>query len=155
MITHPTDTRAHAARPSHQEQRVTVPQTPAPPAGRYGRASTPGRRRAARIGVAVLAVVGLAVVLWLGVGAARTPVRWDEVGFRVDGTTAIELTFDLTKDPEATAVCRVQALSARFAEVGVQTVTIGPAGTRTQRVTTTIPTAEEAVSAVVTSCDPT
>jgi hypothetical protein len=131
-----------------------VPDVPAPPADRYGRPPTPARRRAARIGLVALALVGLGVVVWLGLGAAGTPVRWDEVGYRVDGATAVELTFDVTKDEDATAVCRVQALSARHAEVGVQTVTVGPASTRTQRVTTTIPTAEEAVTAVVRGCDP-
>lgn len=124
------------------------------PSGRYGRPSTPGRRRAARIAVIALAVVGVAVVVWIGLVQAGKPVRWDEVGFRVDGPTQTELTFDVTKDPDETVTCRVQALSARFAEVGVQTVEVGPAGTRTQRVTATIPTAEEAVSAVVVTCDP-
>ena len=125
------------------------------PAGRYGSTVSPGRRRIARVGLIVLAVLGVALVVWLGLGAAGTPVRWTEVGFRVDGPTQVELTFDVTKDADATAVCQVQALSARHAEVGVQTVTVGPAGTRTQRVTMTIPTAEEAVTAIVSTCDPT
>ncbi|VTR77630.1 DUF4307 domain-containing protein [Cellulomonas hominis] len=138
---------------------MTAPSTsagpghPGPPAGRYGPATTPGRRRAARVGLVVLAVLGVAVAVWIGIGQARTPVRWDEVGFRVDGPTQTEMTFDVTKDPEATVTCRVQALSDRYAEVGVQDVTVGPAGTGTQRVTTTIPTAEEAVSAVVEHCE--
>jgi hypothetical protein len=101
----------------------------------------------------VLAVLAVAVAVWIGIGQARTPVRWEEVGFRVDGPTQTEMTFDVTKDPDATASCRVQALSDRYAEVGVQDVTVGPAGTQTQRVTTTIPTAEEAVSAVVEHCE--
>lgn len=126
-----------------------------PPAGRYGRTAGPRRRRTARAGLIVLAVLGVALVVWLGLGAAGAPVRWTEVGYRVDGPTQVELTFDVTKDAEATAVCRVQALSARHAEVGVQTVTVGPAGTRTQRVTTTIPTAEEAVTAIISTCTPT
>ena len=128
--------------------------TPAPPEGRYGRPPTARGRRATRAAVVALAVLGLAIVVWLGIGQARTPVRWDEVGFRVDGPTSTELTFDVTKDPDATAVCRVQALSERYAEVGVRSVEVGPAGTRTQRVTATIPTAEQAVSAVVVSCEP-
>ncbi|MFF1529851.1 DUF4307 domain-containing protein [Cellulomonas sp. NPDC058312] len=132
---------------------MTAAPTPAPPAGRYGRATTPGRRRAARIAVVALAVVGVAVVVWIGLGRAATPVRWDEVGYRVDGSTATSITFDVTKDADATVVCRVQALSERYAEVGVQSVTVGPAGTATQRVTATIPTAQLAVTAVVESCE--
>ncbi|MBD3778759.1 MAG: DUF4307 domain-containing protein [Micrococcales bacterium] len=154
MISHPTDTGAPRRPADQQEERVTADAaaTPAPPEGRYGR--PPTSRRATRAAVAVLAVLGLAVVVWLGVGQARTPVRWDEVGFRVDGPTSTEVTFDVTKDPDATAVCRVQALSEGYAEVGVRTVEVGPAGTRTQRVTATILTAEQAVTAVVESCEP-
>lgn len=132
---------------------VTGDQVPTPPAGRYGRTPTRGRRRAARAALVALAVAGVALVAWIGLDQARTPVRWDEVGFRVDGPTSTELTFDVTKDPGATASCRVQALSDSYAEVGVQTVEVGPAGTATQRVTATIPTAELAVSAVVVSCE--
>ena len=130
------------------------PTAAAPPAGRYGRTPTPGRRRAALAGLVVLAVAGLALVVWIALGQAGKPVTWDEVGFRVDGPTATAITFDVTKDPDATVTCRVQAMSERFAEVGVQSVEVGPAATRTQRVTATIPTAQEAVTAVVLSCEP-
>jgi len=101
----------------------------------------------------VLAALGVALVVWIGLDRAGTPVRWDEVGFRVAGPTSTELTFDVTKDADATVSCRLQALSDSYAEVGVQTVEVGPAGTATQRVTATIPTAELAVSAVVVSCE--
>lgn len=155
MIAHPTDTARHGRPADLQEQRVTAdPTAGAPPAGRYGRTPTPGRRRAALAALAVLVVAGLALVLWIGLGQAGKPVTWTEVGFRVDGPASTDITFDVTKDPGATAVCRVQAMSDRYAEVGVQSVEVGPAGTRTQRVTTTIPTAQEAVTAVVLSCEP-
>ncbi|HEY0187485.1 MAG TPA: DUF4307 domain-containing protein [Cellulomonas sp.] len=123
------------------------------PADRYGRAPGPRRRLLARIGLGAVAATGVAVVLWLALGAAATPVRWEEVGFDVQGSTAVEMTFTVTKDADATAVCQVQALSAQYAEVGVQSVTVGPAGTATQQVTTTIPTAELAVTAVVSTCE--
>lgn len=132
---------------------ATGEQVPGPPAGRYGRTPTAGRRRAARIALVVLAALGVALVVWIGLDRAGTPVRWDEVGFRVAGPTSTELTFDVTKDADATVSCRLQALSDSYAEVGVQTVEVGPAGTATQRVTATIPTAELAVSAVVVSCE--
>lgn len=156
MIAHPADISVPPRADDHLEQRVTAAPSPAPspPAGRYGRPDTPGRRRAGRVAVIVLAVVAVAVVVWIGLGQAGTPVRWTEVGFTVEGPTSTELRFDVTKDADATATCRVQALSENFAEVGVQTVTVGPAGTATQRVTATIPTAEMAVSAVVVGCDP-
>lgn len=125
--------------------------SPTPPAGRYGREETPGHRRVTRALVAVLAAVGLGLTVWIGLDRGDS-VTWKDVGYRVDGSTATEITFEVTKDAADTVVCRVQALSERYAEVGVQQVTVGPAGTRTQRVTTTIPTVQEAVTAVVETC---
>ncbi|MEV7973276.1 DUF4307 domain-containing protein [Cellulomonas sp. NPDC089187] len=127
--------------------------TPQPPAGRYGPTASPHRRRAAQIGIGALAAVGVGIVVWIGLGAAGTDVRWNEVGYSLDGSTAVELTFDVIQEPGAVAVCRVQALSASHAEVGVQQVTVGPSTEQTTRVTTRVPTAEEAVTAVVHGCD--
>ena len=131
---------------------MTATPTPAPelPAGRYGSTAGPGRRRAGRVAMVALGVLAVAVAAWLALG--QDGLSWKVVGFRVDGPTSTAITFDVTKDADATVTCRVQALSESYAEVGVQTVEVGPAGTATQRVTTTIPTSELAVSAVVESC---
>nr|WP_147795810.1 DUF4307 domain-containing protein [Cellulomonas sp. Y8] len=131
---------------------MTATPTPAPelPAGRYGKTAGPGRRRAGRLAMVALGVVAVAVAAWLAL--AQDGLSWKVVGFKVDGPTSTQLTFDVTKDAGTTVSCRVQALSESYAEVGVQTVEVGPAGTATQRVTTTIPTTELAVSAVVESC---
>lgn len=131
---------------------MTATPTPAPelPAGRYGRPAGPGRRRAARVAMIALGVLAVALAAWLALGGDG--LTWKMVGFRVDGPTSTQVTFDVTKDADATVTCRVQALSESYAEVGVQTVEVGPAGTATQRVTTTVPTSELAVSAVVESC---
>lgn len=131
---------------------MTATPTPAPelPAGRYGKPAGPGRRRAGRVAMVALGVLAVAVAAWLAL--AQDGLSWKVVGFKVDGPTSTQLTFDVTKDADATVSCRVQALSESYAEVGVQTVEVGPAGTATQRVTTTIPTTELAVSAVVESC---
>lgn len=126
-----------------------------PPTGRYGPTPSPARRRAGRLALVVLAVAGVGLVLWIGLGAADTPVRWNEVGYRMVGTDAVDITFDVIQEPGATAVCRVQALSESHAEVGVQQVTVGPSSEQTTRVTTTIPVAEPAVTAVVHSCEAT
>lgn len=83
----------------------------------------------------------------------RDPVQWKDIGFVVDGSDAIEVTFDVTKDPGSSATCRVRALSQAFVEVGITQVEVGP-GPRTQRVTVTVPTAELAVSGTVASCAP-
>lgn len=132
----------------------TTPATgPTPPAGRYGPEPDERSRLPWLVTVVLAVLVGAVVVAWLGLGALRDPVQWKDIGFVVDGSDAIEVTFDVTKDPGSSATCRVQALSQAFAEVGVKDVEVGP-GPRTQRVTVTVPTAELAVSGTVASCTP-
>ncbi|GIG37910.1 DUF4307 domain-containing protein [Cellulomonas pakistanensis] len=130
---------------------ATSDPTPDLPAGRYGKPSGPGRPGLARAAMIALGVVAVAVAAWLALGGDG--LSWKMVGFSVDGPTSTAITFDVTKDADATVRCRVQALSESYAEVGVQTVEVGPAGTATQRVTSAIPTTELAVSAVVESCE--
>lgn len=129
----------------------TVPTRP--PAGRYGPEPTARRRVWTRVGLAAVVLAALAVVAWLGWGVLRDPVQWRDVGFHVDGATSVDVTFDVTKATTATVTCRVVGLSQSYGHVGVKDVTVGPGGSRTQRVTVTVPTAETAVSGTVTGCD--
>lgn len=127
------------------------------PAGRYGTApaqpSTRTRaRRAVGIGVAVLVLVVLGA--WMAQGVFSDPVQWKTVGFHVADATSTDLTFDVTKDSQASVTCRLQALSESYGEVGVRTVEVGPGDARTQRVTATIRTTGLAVSATVLGCEP-
>lgn len=122
------------------------------PAGRYGPEPTARTRLARRLGLAGLVLAAVAVLVWLGIGALRDPVQWRDVGFHVDGATSIDVTFELTKDTDAAVRCRVEALSASYAQVGVLDTTIGPGTARTQRVTVTIPTSETAVTGTVRGC---
>lgn len=122
------------------------------PPGRYSRPASRGRRRAARLALAGLVVVVLAVVGWLGYETMRDPVQWKPVGFSVKGPDRIDVTFDVTKDTDATVTCTVVALSSGYAEVGVRTVTLGPSEHRTQRYTATVATQELAVTGEVNLC---
>jgi len=127
--------------------------SPTPPVGRYGDDPDERSRVPWLVTVVLAALLGAVVVGWIGLAALRDPVQWKDIGFAVHGGDSVDITFEVTKDPESTATCRVRALSQSYAEVGVKDVHIGP-GARTQRVTVVIPTAELAVSATVASCDP-
>lgn len=129
-------------------------QSPAvrPPAGRYGPEPTSRSTTLRRVGLGALVLVAVVVLAWVGIGVMREPVQWKDVGFRVDGPTSTQVTFEVTKDPDATVTCQVQALSESYAQVGVRSVEVGPADTATQRVTATVQTAELAVSGVVAGC---
>lgn len=131
-----------------------VAPAPRPPAGRYGPEPTDGTRRLQRVALAALVVVAMVVIGWIGSGVLRDPVIWQDVGYRVEGPTATEVTFDVTTPVGRAATCRVQALSSSYAQVGVLDVPVPAATTRTRRVTVTVPTVELAVTGVVQGCEP-
>jgi hypothetical protein len=129
---------------------VTVLQ---PPPGRYGPAPTASSNRRRRIWIAAVAVVGLALTVWIALNVAGQPVSWKDVGFHVQGPQATEVTFEVTKPTDATVTCQVKALSQSYAEVGVRSVVVGPSQDASQRVTATVQTTELAVSGTVDRCD--
>lgn len=123
-------------------------------AERYGRTRPPAAdRRLVILAAAVTALLGLVVVGWWAIGQANIPVRTQDVGFSIIDATAIDVTFDVTKDPASHVTCRVRALSPSFAEVGVRDVPIGPAAEATLRVTVRVATTERATTGMVQHCD--
>lgn len=129
-----------------------VAPAPRPPAGRYGPEPTAGTRRLQRLALAGLVVAAMLVLGWIGSGALRDPVQWQDVGYRVDGPDSTQITFDVTSDVGTSVTCRVQSLSASYAQVGVLDVPVPPADTATRRVTVTVPTVGLAVTGVVQGC---
>jgi uncharacterized protein DUF4307 len=123
------------------------------PEGRYGRPPTPARRRRAQLALIGLIVAAVAVIAWVGSGVLRDPVQWSPVGYDVKGPDRTDVTFDVTKAPGSTVRCTVVALSSGFTEVGVKTVTIGPAAQRSQRYTVSLATQELAVTGQVSTCE--
>lgn len=126
---------------------------PRPPAGRYGPEPTARRRLLARAAVATLGAVTVAAAVWIGLGTGSDPVTWDDVGYSVRGPDRVDVTFRVTKDPGATATCTLTALSTAYAEVGVVTVTVGPAQGSTVEQTVPVATQELAVTGVVDRCE--
>ena len=132
---------------------MTEPSATRPPAGRYGPEPTARSARRGRIGIVVAAVVGIAVVVWIGLAMAGQPVSYKDVGYHVDGSRSVDVTFEVTKPKESTVTCTVTALSESYAEVGVRTVEVGPADSATRRVTVPVQTTELAVTGIVESCE--
>lgn len=131
----------------------------APPAGRYGPAPDPRRRRLVVAGLVTLGVLGVAAAVWLGLASAAAPVHWSQVGFRIDGPDAVDVTFQVTRaDPSTPARCTVEAQNSAHGQVGVVEVEVPASADATVRLTTTVRTSEPAVTGLVTSCrttDPT
>lgn len=123
-----------------------------PPPGRYGREPSRSRRALGRLATVVLGVLAAGWLVWTGLHHADRDVRWSDVGYSVRGDGATEVTFDVIKDPDRTALCRVRALNRQYAEVGLAEVEIGPAQNRVVRTSTEVRTTERAVSGVVREC---
>ncbi len=105
--------------------------------------------------VAAAAVAGglaLAWLVWAGVGGDAASVTSTDVGFRIVGNSAVDFTYDVSKDPGSTATCTLQALDIDNGTVGLTTVTIGPSRQQVTRTTSTIRTSAAAVNAVVRQC---
>jgi hypothetical protein len=130
---------------------MTTEQRPLPP-GRYRRVPSPGRRRAALVAGALAALVALAWVVWAGLGQASADVRWSDVGYQIHGDTAVDVTYDVGKDPDATVVCSLRALDRHKTAVGIAQVRIGPSSTKVTRRTDQVRTSAQAVTGVVDHC---
>lgn len=115
---------------------------------RYGQ-STDNRRT-----VWVLAIPGLIAIVAFAAWVAFSQERlsFTDVGFSVKDQWHTEVTFDVVKNSGETVFCNVQALNQQYGVVGWREVQV-PTESSTVRITTTINTTEEAVTALVHGCE--
>lgn len=119
---------------------------------RYGRLPAPGRRRVRRVVGTVALTAALGWVVWAGLGQAGADVRFNDVGYRIVDVGAIDVTYDVNKDPHRTAVCTLQAYDRDKAVVGFVEVRVGPSPERVVRDIATVRTASRPSSAAVQTC---
>ncbi|MCC5673121.1 DUF4307 domain-containing protein [Kocuria rhizophila] len=101
-------------------------------ARRYGSghrtvARTPRRGPSGRGWILIAAaatLVSALFVVWIVWGQSQRPV-FKDVGFQITDAAHGYADFDLTKDPEQSVTCAVQALNEQYAVVGWNEVTIG------------------------------
>lgn len=97
-------------------------------------------------------VLATAFVAWLA-GAGSGAPSFKEASFRDLGTARTSMDFQLTRDPDDTVVCAIQALNDEHAVVGWKEVTVPPTpGENAVRRTVDLRTTGHAVSATVDSC---
>lgn len=130
---------------------MSTPARPAPPAGRYGPPPRTGRRPAVLVALVATAVVVLAWILWVVI-SSRSPVTWTDVGFKVTSDQQIDVTYDVHKDKDATAVCTLRALDQAKGTVGSAKVVVGPSSADAVRRTDTMRTSALAVTGFVHEC---
>jgi hypothetical protein len=122
-------------------------------ADRYGGGRPARRRRAITVAaVAVLALVGLGWVVYAGLAQGRADVQFNDVGFAIVDDASVQVTWDVGKDPKATAVCTLRALDRNKTAVGIASVTVGPTTAQVTRRTDTVRTSALAVTGMVRDC---
>jgi len=132
--------------------------TSAPPTdaidARYGR--TPDRRRRTRL-IAIIAAAGVLVtvvawVLWAGLFGAAAGLDHRDLGYVIDGDSAIEVRYEVTMDAGQTASCAVEALNSDFEIVGWKLVDIPASDRGTRAFRETLSTSQEAVTGLIYRC---
>ena len=125
---------------------------------RYGRRSSPTRRRLLLAAAALALAAALAFIGWVTL-VGRPTLNWDDVGYKVLSDAQINVTFDVTfssggsdSNVPPRAICTIQALNNLRTEVGLQDVPVqaGPGGR--VRATVTLQTSERATTGLVKSC---
>lgn len=149
----PAGPQAPAEQRRAQHQETAGEGSAALLAERYGTAPDPNRRR--RLTWIIGGTLGVLVLLvgaWFIVDGLRPTATAQEVGFVVHDETSIEIIFDLTMRPGDRAECTVEALDARWGQVGLLDAQIGPMPDWVNRVHLDVATSAPAASGVVRSC---
>lgn len=118
---------------------------------RYGRV----RRANSKTLIVTAIVVGaiaLGLMIWIGLGLSKAQATSRIISFNVVDSGLTTLHFEVSKPAASTAECVIEALSTGFVQVGVKTVTIGPAETEAVTLFEEIKTSEPATTAVVDQC---
>ena len=121
---------------------------------RYGR--TPERRRRTRL-IGILAAIGVVVVvgawvLWVGLLGPSASLGSRDLGYVLDGDSAIEVRYEVTMDAGQTASCALEALNSDFGIVGWKVVEIPPSEKGTRQFRETLRTSEQAVTGLIYRC---
>ncbi|PFG37538.1 uncharacterized protein DUF4307 [Flavimobilis soli] len=127
---------------------------PAPLAERYGTVAPDARARRLRVAALwTIGVVGTVLAAWSGWSmVASEKFTTQDVGFSVQSSEVVTVTFNVTKDADLTLDCRVVALNTAYGQVGYRDVTIGPGTSERETFTVEVRTSELATTGMVDSC---
>lgn len=136
------------------EQHDSAPEKASSLDARYGR--TPARKRLVLwVSVAGAVAVGLvfvAWVFWAGLSGSNGELEARDVGYVIDGDSAVEVRFELSVAPGSPASCALQTLNSNFGIVGWKVVDIPASESRTRSFHETVLTTEQAVTGLIYRC---
>ena len=140
---------------------MTISDTPAATSvvNRYGTPKRAVTKRTKILAIAGVLVVVLIWAVWVSGGTGAPKVSSKLVGYTVVDQTMTTVDMQVTKGPDQTARCAVEAMNSDYAVVGWNVITIGPNATNvgTNKGTTTsmranVRTDSLAVTGVIDSC---
>lgn len=121
---------------------------------RYGRAPNRGTRdrRLLYVVAGFLAVVLLAFVVWVGLGASEPLIETRDIRHSIIDADTVSVTFEASIPVGRSASCAVQALNEAFTVIGWKIVDL-PASTVYSRSTTTdVRTTEQSNTGLIYRC---
>lgn len=119
---------------------------------RYGRTTSPLKKRLTWGAVGIVAVAVVGYFGWTTVASNMNAVSVDDLGFVVidDNTTAVS--FQFTAPAGRDVVCAIEALDEEFGAVGYSLVTYPAGDHRAQKHNENIRTVAEATTGFVSGC---
>lgn len=118
---------------------------------RYGRTSSPRRRWAVGVVVAVAAVV-VGLFAWMTVAASWDDVDVDTTGYGVEDERTVTLAFQITAPEGRSVACALEAQDEEHGVVGWKIVEYPASELRTRAFRESIPTTAEATTGLVNDC---
>ncbi len=104
----------------------------------------------------ILATLGIVVLtvgaIWWGLAATVGKPNWMDVAWNVTDDRTIEVRYQVSKPPDMTVRCTIEAQGEDHALVGTADVVIGPQGTRETLHSTTLRTTLPAVRGGIRTC---
>lgn len=121
-------------------------------ASRYGTNTSGASRKFWLVILIIGGVIFVATALWAAYGLSQSDVSWQDRGYKVHDETSVTVHFSVTMDPGTSARCTLEALNARYAQVGLVDVEIPASEARTTTHSANVATQELAVTGIVNTC---
>ncbi|MBC7443815.1 MAG: DUF4307 domain-containing protein [Ramlibacter sp.] len=121
---------------------------------RYGRAANRGTRdrRVLWAVAGTLAVVLVAWVVWVGLGASKPLIDTRDIRHTIADENTVSITFEASIPVGRAAACAVQALNESFTVVGWKVIDVPPSTVYSRSFTADVRTTEQSNTGLIYRC---